>query len=675
MSENERLEILQDKLKQLQELAKPRPTDKRHAQYAKYINAFLEPFGTERVYLVGSTGENSKLRWSTDGGDADFVFVSGKLVIPSGNLEYRVGMKDYVWIKSDNLNWKFCEDSIYFCPEVLKTVSPELFTFLRGIYLCVTATNDSIPFRKATAINSKVGLAIEEYDNLKIEGPDYSHTGKNEQSKRDRSASFMQYLRTRWQSVPPNPEGVKVFRRILNLITSIKVPGWQNKFSYFASALDAAFQRPSIQDTSNDLVDDFKEDEDNCEPGNPNTPYQEKIKATFTDKSSMDFVPALRLAGELPFMEEYFRRIKTSPWPGKSIADKIYKQDIFIISRLAPAEPSNERDFRLSFNLQEITLVQNFPPVAKEIFIALKAYLKGTFQKHYKKYEVKNKLRSYHMKTIMLWMCEHEKMDFWDKKNMVIGLSKVLEFLKTCLKDKKLDHYFIRSNLFCGFEDSDFDVHSACVENILIDPVGHIDTFFEIDKEVIGEVMLTAEEVRYLKRMEGDGGRSNYIDQLEDAVIDFTRGLNESQINGNGNDLTKDAVLNVVDLFIEDEKAEVENEAAGNSELRGIVDLANNFITSGGDNSDNSEAANQKLDFLLGLATLFPAGKSFVKNIGGKTGIQNILKKDTNVNKYDRLREAVVRFLSCSDENLETVAGELKQELMRYFIYSNEDVT
>lgn len=515
---------LQDYLKSLREYSESGRQGKLKAKYVDYINAFLEAVGNERIYLVGSTGENTKLQWSKDGGDVDFVLVSGELVIPSRNLESRTGMEDYVWIRSENLDCHFCENSEYLRPIMLKTVSPDLFVFLRGFYVLFTATNEGIPYRSETAIGSKVGLAIEKYNDLLIGKPG-EPVKRGGNADKGRSKAVCKKLKKRWEGVPLNQACETLFRRIGKLINIIIDSSSENNLSFFAKAMDAVLNRSLIKDADCDHIKSFVQDEDINELTTLKITDNENVIATFTEKSSMDFVPALRVAGDLPFMDEFSGRIKKASWPGKAIADSILKNDVFIVSRLAPVKPNEDRDFRLSFNIQERTLAQNFPHVARNIYIILKSYLKGTFEKRMHNVNITNKLRSYHMKTIMFWMCERMANTFWNEQNTLFALNKVLDFLKKSLQSKKLEHYFIRSNLYSGFEDFEFEFLLTCVKDIIHDPVGHISDFFEMDKAVIGEVLLNKDQTEYLKRLERKGGMTIYVDKLEDAVIDFTRGL------------------------------------------------------------------------------------------------------------------------------------------------------
>jgi len=507
----------------------------------------LEPFSDEHVYLVGSTAEDTKLRWSTNDGDCDFIFLSGKLVIPVDNIVPKEGSEDYIWIKSDNLNSdKFAVGAnvVYLSPEMLKTVSTELFTILRGLYNIITSTNDSTPERVGTALGSKVGLATEEYVNLEIEGlPNEPLLGDKTDTRRRKS--YREKLKQRVNTIVVNNDDRHLLRRIVQLLGNIEFPGSRGKLPYISALARATLAR-SPNEAISDSEDALDTDEEHWPTRN--------LKATFDIKRSMDFVPALRVQGRLPCLDTFIQRVQHTQWPGVKLGNELCEKEVFIVARLGPISPDRDKDFRLSFNLAEIVLVQNLPVNAKSVFIVLKSLLKGLIRCKFKEHSLKNKLRSYHMKTIMFWVCEDNPLEFWSENSMTTAIDEVLQYLKNYLIEKRLEHYFIRSNLFLDFEESDYNLLSDCVSILSEDPLGGIGVFFNMDAGVKAETILTPEEVKHLVKVRRDGGRRKIVDHIEDAEVDFIRGFNESTRNKDGNAPIKEAVLCVVDMFLKDEK-------------------------------------------------------------------------------------------------------------------------
>lgn len=658
-------QLAENRIKRLQVLSTPSNGDERHKRYVNYANAFLKAFGEERIYLVGSTGETSKLRWSTDDGDSDFIFVSGRLAIPVENIEHRTGMEDYVWIKTTNLNseqFYIDENTPYLFHEMLKTVSQNLFTILRGIYRMITPINDSTYGRTGTALRSKVGIATQEYENLEFDGWPGIESSKDV-CPRDsgRSDAFNAYLRERWSGLSVNEAEINVILRILNVISSLTFPISGGKLSYVSALVSEVLQRPRIY-TFHDAIHKVEvsgrheEMQQRYAASKNETSSDLYVKATYTKKRSMDFVPALRVIGKLRFMDNYLNRVENKSWPGIELATKIYKSDIFIISRLPPVHSNAERDFRLSFNLAEVMLVNSFPQTAKNVFIILKSYLKGAFKRAFG--ENKNKLISYHLKTAMLWVCEQESLQFWEETEIATVIHIVMRYLQGCIITKRLSHYFIESNLFLDIEDSEAEILSAVIERILEDPMGSIDIFFEIDKEVKGEVLLSSEEVKYLRSLTKDGGRGRIIDEIEDAMTDFIRGFNESPKDINKFAPIKEALMNTLDTFLQDEQ-EFVRYTGGDSEKDNdfIYQVANRFV----------KGQLNLHDLYHSLNTL-PAYKKWIKDLGGITGLQKFQKeaKEEPSKVRGKLRAAAERFIDCTDETEEQATFEFKQAILIY---------
>ena len=683
MADQQTTNTLQEHIQRLQQLSAPNRNDIRHARYATYVTAFLEPLGDERVYLVGSTRENTKLRWSTDGGDSDFVLVSGKLKVPVESMEHREGMADYIWIKTDKLKTNLLHldtTGLYLCPTMLKTVSTKLFTTLRGIYTITTSTSDSIPGRTrritTTADNSKVGLARKEFENLHIEGNIHIFSEPTTKMAKPRNAAFALYLQRRWSETNCLEEEKKLLKRFFAMVGSCKLPGLKadgfGKFLSFASKVDASITRPPIigdleVPENADFVNDLDMDIVDASA--------EKVKATYTRVSSKDFVPVLVVDGTLHYMSQFMERVNDTYWPGQKLAEDIFKTDIFVVARTAPINADTDKDFRISFNLAEIMLVNNFPSVAKKIYIVLKAYLKGALRKKCISNSQKNKLRSYHMKTALFWICEQQHPEFWDECHIELALREVLQFIQACLKKERLEHYFIRSNLFADFSKSDFILLSEGFGEILSSPIKSLEVFFEMDLEVQCEVWLTPGEVSRLKGMKDDGGMNRNIDQIEDALIDLLRGVGESPRDEGEAPPCKKALIAALDMFLEDEKQDAVK-SAENAQTRGpndakvVSNILNQLVTGGGNQSSTRRDASQRLDLVVGIASLFPGGRHILDNIGGKQGLQRVLQasNDETVDKHTRLRTVFKRFLDCDEETESDVAFELKQEIAAYFI-------
>lgn len=696
-------------MKQLEEHATPTTNDKRHISYVKYINAFLSLFGKERVYLVGSTGELLKLRMSKFGGDADFLLCSGKLEIPIDNIEERKDFPCYVKIRADNLR----SDTLgniadgYLSADLLRDVRPELFTILRAIYTEVTTSSDFIPGRKSRmttiGVPMKVGLARTEFRNLQVEG-DSLPKRPMKRLIYDRSADVIAKLRKRWRGVHINMSDMKMLQRILKIVRMAKVPGSRGdnhgQMNYFAEMLESVMKRCVLeQETNGDdcaeaTVGDV-ESSTNMEQ-TPQSDTHPKVRATYSDMTKKDYVPALKVIGDgrLRCLSEWVKRVEKGSWPPRNVVDEILNTDVFVVAREAPLDPESCKDFCLSFNLAEMKLGQCLTNIQRRVYLILKSYLNGVFQKRHRALSREMRLKTYYLKTAFFWVCERENPQIWTEENVIDAVKTVLQYLLRCVQGKNLSHYFVDSNLFFELEDLDCDILQHCIDEVLNNPVESIGEFKFINKDSDEreEIWLTANEARSLVELKEDSGRLQHLDKLEDEMIDMIRGFNEGPRDANGRAPIKEAVLKAFDIFFEEERQKgsdngrsnfsVGEMATGNTTRRGkvpqaaaIAGLLGNFVTGGGSTSMNSRDANERMNVLLGLGSLIPGGSEFIADIGGREGVQRVLQQTTSqdVDYAEELRNSIDRYLSCSDKEEDSCALELKQKLTSYFIGREEN--
>lgn len=705
-------QLLRLYIKKLEKHATPTVNDKRHLSYVQYINAFLSLFGKERVVLVGSTAEKLKLRTSKFGGDADFLLCSGRLEIPIDNLEEREDCPCYVKIRADNLRSDACSDSIdgYLSADILRGVRPELFTILRAMYTEVTSTADTIPGRESRVttigVPMKVGLARTEFRNLKIEGDVLPPKRSNKRLNVDRTTKETARLKKRWQKVRLNMSDMKIIQRILKIVRMGRVPGSKGEgygqINYFADLLDSVMQRTPLEQEENSADDDEPSEDKEARPDildeSAENGSGQKMKATYSDMTKKDFVPTLKLIGnrKLRCMVEWRKRVEKASWPPRNVVEEIFKSDVFAVAREAPVNPDSRRDFCLSFNLAEIMLGQCLTTVQRRVYLILKSYLSGLFQSRHMALDLELKLKTYYLKTAFFWVCERENPTIWTEDNIIEAVKTVLLFLQQCVKEKKLSHYFVNSNLFADLDDLACDVLQHCIQEALDKPVQSIGEFKFIDdhSDERCEIWLTADELQSLEELKEDGGRFQHLNKLEDALIDLQRGFNEGPRDANGNSPIKEAVLKALDVFLEEERQrERTNEASnisprdnaatfrtqpvprGNvSQTTAIAGLLNQFVNSGANQTVNTRESNERMNILLGLGSMIPGGSEFIAEIGGREGVRNLIEQSASQETDHglELRNAIDRYLSCNAEEEDGIALELKQKLTAYFIGRKE---
>lgn len=682
----------------LDELAKPRKTEVRHCLYAQYVNCFISKFVKERAYVVGSTAEQSKLPVSKDC-DVDVLIVSGTLNVSADNLEYKIHNPCYVWIKADetskNMDLELV-DSKYLSANMLRELRPELFTLLRAVHLQATACINRLPDAgKSTTIvsvPSKVGLASTCYSDLKLYGNDvpisYQYSRKDALK---RSEQTKQHLIKRWKTVTVHEHDKKMLERIFKVIKAGKHPGGRGQpngqYSFVVQAADDALRREKLtgKETLPDIGQKRRNSPDIDSGDSPkNILYDNdlnddnglttkiaEIRATYRSKSNRDFVPALKVVGDIKYMQQWKSRVKTAGWPEPKIND-IYTTDIFVVSRVATVNPNMDKDFCLSFNLAEQKLVKMMTCVQRRVYLILKAYLKGTFEEIHMKEGLEIKLKTYHVKTLLFWLYEscQSSADEDNPKAVYSLLQTALDYLRNKLVMRELFHYFIPNNLFIDFEDVDFRLLIECVDLVRYNPVAGMKKFFDLDDGMPQEKCLTPEELETFLELLNDGGRRRFVDRIEDAIVDIFRGLNECKRDEEGRAPIKEAVIDTLRLFFKDER---------HIDMQ-IFKQVNTLLRYGlneGDYPGVAEVTKRVKDvFLLidGLGVFMPQIKDFMAVFGGRPGLQSMLEgalKGTPLDFSEDIGEQIIetmdRYLSCPDEDEDGIASELKYKFLGYF--------
>ena len=568
--------------------ATPSTNDTRFASYVRYVNEFLKFFGTEQCFLVGSCAEKTKLTWSKDDGDADFLMVSGKLSIPVEEIEARPDNPDFVWIRGEHLNIERTlktgltegdSGKKYLPATVLRDVDPTLFTILRGVLKFISRTTDSFPSERTndrkttTGATSKVGLERTQFRKLTIIDNDkIPHLRKYipkrlplRKSKKNEKHS------------PRNSKNFETLFRALELFALFSNPGTnsehESEFEHFANVVRLLLNRWKAERDPQSLVslkDIDSEDEnafsaehrgedttlDNTEDEDferfvNDLDFPSNVKATYKEKFMTDFVPALRVEGKLKCMEDWYNR--NGNWPSARLREEMYNSDCYVIAKTAPFE-EDQRDFCLAFNHAELKLAKALTPTQRTCYLLLKAYHKGIFEKIMEKIPTKHPLKTFHLKTVFYWVLENTgDTSMWWEENLVEALRSVVMYLKEALLNRTLKHYFTGANLFLCFETSMCLALITEIDKILDHPVECLQRFFDLENQGDIEVTLTDDQVQCLIEMSRDGGVEKEASIIEDIMEDFMRGFREAPKDANGDISIKQAMDHVIKVVLEDE--------------------------------------------------------------------------------------------------------------------------
>jgi hypothetical protein len=110
-----------------------------------------------------------------------------------------------------------------------------------------------------------------------------------------------------------------------------------------------------------------------------------------------DFVLAIKCNGWPLSAQEWLSRPRC--WPNQDIVQKIIKDGFQVVLK-----SSSEGNFRLSYSNAEVLLIENLSDLQHKTYRAFKSFVS-----HYKNelaLNGKKLIRSYYLKTIVLWYCE-----------------------------------------------------------------------------------------------------------------------------------------------------------------------------------------------------------------------------------------------------------------------------
>src|SRR6218665_3558377 len=102
-----------------------------------------------------------------------------------------------------------------------------------------------------------------------------------------------------------------------------------------------------------------------------------------------------------------------------------------------------DKQWRLSFSLAEVALLQSWTQVQQIVYHLLRFFAKSEL---IKEDEV---LCTYHLKTLMLWTCEEMPPEWWKTSPVITICYKLLQKLSDWLRKRRCPNYFIpEANLF-----------------------------------------------------------------------------------------------------------------------------------------------------------------------------------------------------------------------------------
>lgn len=159
-------------------------------------------------------------------------------------------------------------------------------------------------------------------------------------------------------------------------------------------------------------------------------------------------------------------------WPPAGVVKEVAESGFILVPK-----PSNEGsakddevEWHISFPHCETYISTKIPKVAKACFLALKLILKNHLVYHCES------LKTYHLKTVMLWELEKHPEEFWQLENIVECFECLFDSLVECVNQRKCLNYWVESlNLFEKIDSRELSSLTGVLKKIQAKPAPYID--------------------------------------------------------------------------------------------------------------------------------------------------------------------------------------------------------
>src|SRR6218665_1887823 len=141
-------------------------------------------------------------------------------------------------------------------------------------------------------------------------------------------------------------------------------------------------------------------------------------------------------------------RPRNNGWPTSETISEVVRNGCHVVYSQHRAYRNDERQWRLSFSVAEVILLQSWTKTQQIVYHLLRFFAKRELIKEDcpKEDEV---LCTYNLKTLMLWTCENMSPEWWDSSPVIATCCELLNILSDWLKRIHCPNYFIpEANLF-----------------------------------------------------------------------------------------------------------------------------------------------------------------------------------------------------------------------------------
>jgi len=172
------------------------------------------------------------------------------------------------------------------------------------------------------------------------------------------------------------------------------------------------------------------------------------VLAVFSPSLSMlsvDFVRCTRCLSWPSQAADWPTRHRNYDWPDSATVDNVVNNGCDMVRvahrQCRKDEWMSKRQHRLSFSRAEIVLINSWMPVQQIAYHMLRVLMKTELLKDS---DFNEALSNYHIKTLMMWVCELKSSTFWTNDlNLIRICAELLHTLSVWLTDARCPHYFI----------------------------------------------------------------------------------------------------------------------------------------------------------------------------------------------------------------------------------------
>ena len=153
--------------------------------------------------------------------------------------------------------------------------------------------------------------------------------------------------------------------------------------------------------------------------------------------NSIDILIGVNCVNTNRYLQEWAKR-QRGEWPSSSVIDKVLKLPVHIVPKGCKGSETRAIEFRLSYVLSEIALMQSLNDTQSKLYSLLKLLVKSTVDILFP-----DILTSYCLKNVVFWICEGNPQHMFDNGSLLELIEVCLKFIRDSVKGEQLSMYLM----------------------------------------------------------------------------------------------------------------------------------------------------------------------------------------------------------------------------------------